>query len=154
MYATSYFGFTQADNGWLMAGNSFIRAIFLVFIFPQIIALGRRWYVSVSPAPKPTKNGWAESAPNGTAEETDELLPTRPGRFEAPVASMADDEPASAEAADDRTAIRFDLFFLRWSLLVDGLLTSMVALATEGWHIYLGTCPFSHPLWHRPFGPD
>lgn len=36
----------------------------------------------------------------------------------------------------------FDLVFLRWSLVVDGLLTASTALATKKWHIYFGT--FSH----------
>jgi len=31
----------------------------------------------------------------------------------------------------------FDLFFLRWSLVVDGVLTTGAAFATKGWHIYV-----------------
>ncbi|KAL2679153.1 hypothetical protein Neosp_009915 [[Neocosmospora] mangrovei] len=31
----------------------------------------------------------------------------------------------------------FDLFFLRWSLVIDGVLTTIAAFATHRWHIYL-----------------
>lgn len=36
---------------------------------------------------------------------------------------------------------RFDLHFLRWSLVVDGIFTATSAWATKGWHIYLGMNP-------------
>lgn len=42
---------------------------------------------------------------------------------------------------EDQTACHFDLFFLRWSLLVDGVLTAGAALATQSWHVYLGMSP-------------
>ncbi|RSL66669.1 hypothetical protein CEP53_003270 [Fusarium sp. AF-6] len=32
---------------------------------------------------------------------------------------------------------RFDLFFLRWSLVIDGALATIAAFATHRWHIYL-----------------
>lgn len=35
-------------------------------------------------------------------------------------------------------AQNFDLVLLRWSLVVDSLLTASTALATKKWHIYLG----------------
>ncbi len=63
-----------------------------------------------------------------------------PGQLEAPMGSQAEEEPVVPKVTEDKDACRFDLFFLRWSLLVDGLLTMGAAFATKSWHIYLGMC--------------
>lgn len=39
--------------------------------------------------------------------------------------------------------VRFDLVFLQWSLVVDGALTAVAALATRPWHMYIGERPGS-----------
>ncbi|KAF3762801.1 hypothetical protein M406DRAFT_31187, partial [Cryphonectria parasitica EP155] len=122
MYATAYFDFSQADNGWLMSGNALMRSFFLFFIFPRIISAGR-----------------------SCDEDQDALarIPSRPEELEVPVAgNQADQDPLALEQSEltdeeERTACHFDLFFLRWSLLVDGLLTAGAALCTRNWHIYL-----------------
>jgi hypothetical protein len=41
MYATDIFGFGPAKNSYLVASHSFLRGLFLMFVFPRIIALGR-----------------------------------------------------------------------------------------------------------------
>jgi hypothetical protein len=126
MYATAVFEFNQADNGWLMSEFAFMRSLFLVFIFPSIIDRGRKWFVArdVLAIPK-------EEEPPG--------LPVSPGEFDAPMGTQTDEEPLVLEPARaDREACAFDLFFLRWSLVVDGALTTVAAFATRGWHIYLG----------------
>uniref|UniRef100_A0A0B7KMX4 Major facilitator superfamily (MFS) profile domain-containing protein n=1 Tax=Bionectria ochroleuca TaxID=29856 RepID=A0A0B7KMX4_BIOOC len=78
-----------------------------------------------------------------SAEQTDEAqLPTDPAEFDAPVGDQADEEPVKPPAHSkqgDRNEYLFDLVFLRWSLLVDGALTTLAAFATEKWHIYLAT---------------
>lgn len=33
--------------------------------------------------------------------------------------------------------MQFDLYFLRYSILLDGILTSLVAYSTQGWHLFL-----------------
>ncbi|KAK8079372.1 hypothetical protein PG997_007190 [Apiospora hydei] len=131
MYATAEFGFTQADNGYLMAGNALMRAFFLIVIFPRIIAAGRKWF-----ARSATKNMTTQCDP-----ETPGDIPTDPRQFEAPSAGQSEEEPvALAEITDpviEKLASQFDLLFLRWSLVVDGLLTAVTAFATQGWHVYI-----------------
>ena len=131
MYATAEFEFHQSDNGWLMSGFACMRAVFLIFLFPSIIARGRKRYLG-----RLADGDMAASHRSG--EECVGHLPTRPEELEAPMGTYADDEPVvvATEVEDEGTA--FDLLFLRWSLVVDGALTMLTAFATEKWHIYLG----------------
>lgn len=150
MYATAYFDFTQADNGWLMSGNALVRSFFLFFIFPRIISSGRKWWISGEThqsGPRKHQNGM-NGHHEGNHHQGDGLarIPSRPEELEAPVAgNQADQDPLTPQQdsqslteAEERAACRFDLFFLRWSLLVDGILTAGAALCTQKWHIYLG----------------
>lgn len=118
MYATAAFNFDQGDNGWLMAEFAFMRSFFLIFLFPRIITLGRQWAASTPPR---------SSAAS---------LPSNPGEFHATSREQADEQPFKAPASN--RAFVFDLIFLRWSLVVDGALTTVAAFATKRWHIYLG----------------
>ncbi|KAK1834466.1 major facilitator superfamily domain-containing protein [Podospora conica] len=133
MYATAEFQFRQSDNGWLMSGFAFMRAIFLIFLFPGIIARGRNRHMGR------LKLESDRAASHRSSEECEADLPTRPEELEAPMGTYADDEPVAVntEVEDEGTA--FDLFFLRWSLVVDGVLTMLTVFATEKWHIYLAT---------------
>jgi len=135
MYATAVFGFTLGNNGWLMSANAFMRSVFLIFLFPRIIRAGRNWFSlrarQSSPSPSPVPGV---------------VLPTDPRTFDAPAGTQAEVEPVVPEAIDERAAYAFDLFFLRWSLLVDGVLTTGAAFATRGWHAYLGPSPAWGPL--------
>ncbi|KUI57792.1 hypothetical protein VP1G_05077 [Cytospora mali] len=142
MYATAYFDFNQSDNGWLMSGNALCRSAFLFFIFPRIVDAGRKWWIKKSkdddPTPVPRKPRRDDEQPNTLSR-----ISSRPGELEAPVGSgnqMLQEESMpqpETKAEEERAACRFDLFFLRWSLLVDGLLTAGAALCTKGWHVYL-----------------
>jgi hypothetical protein len=136
MYATTEFEFRQSDNGWLMSGFAFMRAIFLIFLFPGIIAKGRERYLGRLP-----EGDSAASRRNSEDCVTD--LPTRPEELEAPMGTYANDEPVAVDTEVEDEGTAFDLFFLRWSLVVDGALTMLTAFATEKWHIYLGErrCP-------------
>ena len=42
MYSTAVLGFVSSENGYLMAGNSLMRGMYLIFLFPKIIHTGRR----------------------------------------------------------------------------------------------------------------
>ncbi|KAL2759956.1 hypothetical protein ACRALDRAFT_1046680 [Sodiomyces alcalophilus JCM 7366] len=134
MYATSRFRFGTTENGILMSGNSLIRGVFLMFIFPKLIDIGRSWFASSSGST--TKRANPEGEP--LIREERETLPTNPDELEPPAPGLVHSEestkPASEEEDDDST---FDLSFLRWSLVVDGIVTSISAWATEGWHMYL-----------------
>lgn len=170
MYATAYFDFSQGDNGWLMSGNALMRSFFLFFIFPRIISVGRKWWVArqkassrkdikKQPATKPKRRRSSTNHHHHEEEERNALarIPSRPEEIEAPMAgNRADQEeptPSPQQGEDrpeeERAACRFDLFFLRWSLLVDGLLTVGAALCTNKWQVFLGTfpcAPFAHAL--------
>jgi hypothetical protein len=127
MFATAVFEFQQGDNGLLMSGFAFMRAAFLIFLFPRIISSGRRWYLARG------QENTRETEPLSPAR-----LATNPEELEVPLGSFAEEEPVgSAEAEDEGTA--FDLFFLRISLVVDGVLTMCAAFAIKRWHIFLGT---------------
>lgn len=129
MYATAVFEFRQSDNGWLMSGFAFMRAAFLIFLFPYIIKHGRRWHLA---------RDWTQNSTR-TGPPTPSRLATNPEELEAPIGSLAEEEPVGSGEAKEDEGTEFDLFFLRVSLVVDGLLTMCAAFATEKWHIYLGT---------------
>ncbi|KAK2611710.1 hypothetical protein N8I77_005034 [Diaporthe amygdali] len=148
MYATAYFDFNQADNGWLMSGNALCRSVFLFFVFPRIIDAGRDWWVKKTDRPGPTPAQTKLSPDqNGTSGDPNTLsrIPSRPEQLEAPMWSgnqMSQEESMpqpESRPEDDRTASHFDLFFLRWSLLLDGLMTGAAALCTKRWHIFLAS---------------
>ncbi|KAI7774809.1 hypothetical protein LA080_007779 [Diaporthe eres] len=138
MYATAYFDFTQADNGWLMSGNALCRSIFLFFAFPRIIDAGRKWWVRKVEGPRLDP---AQAKDPNTLSR----IPSRPEQLEAPMwsgnqMSQEDSMPQpETRPEDDRTASHFDLFFLRWSLLLDGIMTGAAALCTKRWHIFLAS---------------
>ncbi|KAL1901006.1 hypothetical protein Sste5346_002070 [Sporothrix stenoceras] len=199
MYATATFDFNQANNGWLMSGNGFVRAFFLIFLFPRIIDSGRAWFARLSRAERKAKrkarrasssasakkarkedtknygtttttavasSSSSSAAPTAVATPEITEIPTEPEQFDAPMGGLVEEEPilvrvstaerrhlpvdvdeddsdaedaALAAADEEKAAYAFDLFFLRWSLLVDGIITAGAALATQGWHMYLMT---------------
>jgi hypothetical protein len=108
-----------------MAANSLIRAIFLLFLFPRIISTGRKWFSSTSHRAfdRSSSQLLAEDATNSTS--TNGNAPQQGG-----VATVTTDIEESGRG--------FDILFLRWSLVADGLITAYTAFATKGWHIYMG----------------
>lgn len=132
MYATAAFDFDQADNGWLMSEFAFMRSIFLILLFPRIINFGRHLM-------KRTSSPGPEDSDDSSISTADTQLPTEPGDFDAATGEQTDVEPTKPlSSTHHREVGRFDLIFLRWSLVVDGALTTVVAFATKRWHIYLG----------------
>lgn len=130
MYATSRFNFGTTENGILMSGNAWIRGIFLMFMFPGIIDGGRRWFASSTHAGPLHKS---------LTEEERNLIPTHAEDMDAAAPGLMNaTEPTRAPPEEEDEDSTFDLFFLRWSLVVDGIVTSLAAWATEGWHVYLG----------------
>lgn len=130
MYATAAFDFHPSELGYLMATNSLIRGFFLIFAFPWIISTGRKWFV----------DSGKRAIESATEEDsTTGGIATVPEAFDPPSGIMAEQEPAIPPLpANEETGREFDLFFLRWSLVADGLVTAYTASATAGWHIYLG----------------
>lgn len=132
MYATAAFDFDQSDNGWLMFEFAFMRSVFLILLFPHIISFGRSLMKrNSSPSPADSDASSVTTA--------DDPIPTEPGDFDAATGEQTDIEPTRPIPTGRHHEVgHFDLIFLRWSLVVDGALTTVVAFATKRWHIYLG----------------
>ena len=150
MYATAAFDFDQGNNGWLMSEFAFMRSLFLIFLFPRIISIGRKYF-------NPSRKGSLSSSSSSMTQDGDASFPTDPAEFHATTGEQADEEPVKPprERGGEKEGSRFDLVFLRWSLVVDGALTTVAAFATKPWHIYLGEihcCPdaYHHSLTHAP----
>ncbi|KAI2640211.1 major facilitator superfamily transporter [Xylaria nigripes] len=129
MYATSTFHFGTTQNGYLMFGNSLIRGLFLLFMFPKIITLGRNWYNEGSQQDEGIKRQLCEygdvraSSEGSTPHENGRLLKKKPVQ--------------SPDADEEISGTGFDLLFVRWSLLIDSLVTLFAGLSTAAWHVYL-----------------
>lgn len=122
MYSSMAFGFKTTENGYLMSFNSIIRGCFLTFVFPRIISSGRKWFAKNSSDP-PSSNG---------------DIPIATEDFEVVPGLESEQEPALAPGTVDGShGSAFDLFFLKWSLVIDGALTGSAALSRQGWHIYV-----------------
>jgi hypothetical protein len=141
------FRFHLSDSGWLVSCFAFIRTVLLILLFPNIIAKGRRWYLArhVEPAGKALavsrsnrRNNRRSNAGYGTNDETEPLIrvPTRLEEIEASIG--AEEEPVTVEPSKEDKDRGFDLFFLRWSLVVNSIFTVLTAFVTQKWHIYLG----------------
>ncbi|KAF5491607.1 hypothetical protein CGCS363_v011270 [Colletotrichum siamense] len=124
LYSTAAFNFLPTENSYLMASNSLIRGVFLLFIFPRIIDSGRKWYTERSEKELQSEVFRAQVLAETEAGVTTDVHPKPNNLSEATVFQSVPDH-------------EFDIFFLRWSLVADGLLTASTAFATQGWHIYL-----------------
>ncbi|KAI0532987.1 hypothetical protein GGR58DRAFT_506830 [Xylaria digitata] len=125
MYSISAFGFTSTNNSLLMSVNFLVRGLFLMFVFPHIISYGRLAF-------KTTDLPSSDTPPESP-------LPTHPYDIDPMPAVVADQEEPTKppEPVSVTQGAGFDLFFLRWSLLVDGIITASSAFAAQGWHMYL-----------------
>ncbi|EKD15409.1 major facilitator superfamily transporter [Drepanopeziza brunnea f. sp. 'multigermtubi' MB_m1] len=128
MYATDVYAFGATENGYLISLNSFIRGIFLTFVFPVIISYGRARYSN----PKHVKD--CEPSP-----ESDTNLPTEPSDFAATAeVGERDEEPMPMPHLENGgETFDFDLQYSRWSILADSLLTGCATFVTEGWQLYV-----------------
>ncbi|CAK5270104.1 unnamed protein product [Mycena citricolor] len=130
--ATNRYGFRPINNGYLMSLHSLSRALFLTFIFPRIIASGRKWF-----SPTPSTPSDLEERPGETStNKTLAVLPTDATSFE-PSADGSSETPdlAVPEATDIKHGSVFDLTFLRWSIILDAFMTSLVAFNSQSWHV-------------------
>lgn len=141
MYATARFQFSTTENGILMSGNAVVRGIFLIFFFPRIIRAGRR---RVGRRSHSNHDGDALSS-----EDQVENRSTQGGGQPIESTGFADTEGRSkAPNEEDGGQHTFDLYFLRYSLVVDGFVTSASAFATQSWHMYLGMALHSYTFPH------
>ncbi|KAI1111716.1 major facilitator superfamily transporter [Nemania sp. NC0429] len=124
MYSMSAFQFTSTNNSLLMSVNCLVRGLFLMFVFPRIISYGRLAF-------KKSDTPISDSSP-------DSPFPTEPRDIDPFPAPGVDEEPTKPPKPITVTeGAGFDLFFLRGSLLIDGIITTSSAFASQGWHMYL-----------------
>jgi MFS family permease len=126
-YATSEFHFGTKDNGYLIFMYSSLRGAFLSLLFPRIIARGRNWLQSRNPAcrdqphdEEPLLRG-ATITPNEI--ESSDIL--------------ENDETSNLSLHGEQETFAFDLFYARFSVLVDSVLTGSAMFVTRGWQMYI-----------------
>jgi len=97
-----------------------------------------------------------------TTKSKNESIPTSPRQFPAAEGLEVPQEPilssqvshqqdcrstttiadhsdeASSEGDVEDWGIEFDLFFVRWSLVIDSMVTFFAGFSSQGWHVYLG----------------
>lgn len=126
-----------------------MRAFFLSILFPRIITSGRLFLSSrTARAPAPVQAPRSLVADEALADEsTDQpLLPHASGPASASPSPSQSHLPSESEGMYGTDAgSRFDLYFLQFSILLDGLLTATVTLANQGWEMYLAAAvlPFA-----------
>ncbi|RVX72245.1 hypothetical protein B0A52_04449 [Exophiala mesophila] len=108
LYATDVFDFGTKQNGWLIFIFSMLRGLFLTFVFPKLIALGRRLTST-------------QDANASKPSEQQPLLPT---------------PPSDPQVKSEQT-FAFDLTYTKASLLADGFLTLLCSFVHRGWQMYL-----------------
>ncbi|WVF69934.1 hypothetical protein IAT40_004718 [Kwoniella sp. CBS 6097] len=130
LVGTDAFGFKPGQSGMMLSGNLLVKAFFLSICFPRIITYGRRLLSHRTDIP--------------SSAATDEH-PESPLEAEEPDDVGAPREDQARTPTDVLHGSTFDLYFLRWSIFVDGLLTGLTTLSTKGWHLYLaaGVLPFA-----------
>ncbi|KAJ7739842.1 major facilitator superfamily domain-containing protein [Mycena metata] len=106
MTATNRYGYTPGDNGRMMSLNAIFRALFLTFAFPWIIKNGRIRFDA-------RQQRRANSA--GVTEST------------------VDSEDVAA--VNKTRGNEFDLEYVRLSIVVDVVVTALIGLNSQPWHM-------------------
>ncbi|KAF2721200.1 MFS general substrate transporter [Polychaeton citri CBS 116435] len=130
MYATDIFDFGTRRNSYLVSMHSFLRGLFLTFVFPQIISTGRHWMER-----KETDRAHAHLASYAKSSGT-----STPSDQQQLVRAMQDEEEPDVpppKLNDDCETFEFDLIYTRFSLLADGVLTLGASFVSQGWQMYL-----------------
>ncbi|OCF37391.1 hypothetical protein I316_00512 [Kwoniella heveanensis BCC8398] len=130
LVGTDAFGFMPGQSGMMLSGNLLVKAFFLSICFPRIITYGRRLLSHRTDVPSSAASDEHPETPL-EAEEPDDVGAPREDQARAPT--------------DVLHGSTFDLYFLRWSIFVDGVLTGLTTLSSKGWHLYLaaGVLPFA-----------
>ncbi|KAL6705235.1 hypothetical protein ACN47E_007195 [Coniothyrium glycines] len=126
MYATAEFNFSTSENGGLIFLYSSLRGGFLSLVFPRVIAWGRKWFGDVKEPQDPEVDPAVHV----------NIIPPTPAVIEI-VDPLENEEPANPEPADEQETFTFDLFYARFSLLLDGILTALATFVSQGWQMYV-----------------
>ncbi|CAO2648697.1 Nn.00g079640.m01.CDS01 [Neocucurbitaria sp. VM-36] len=130
MYATAEFNFGPKENGGLIFLYSSLRGAFLSLVFPRIVVVGRKWLGSDDQKELSEEEGEEER------ESPNDVHPPTPAEIET-VDPMENEEPANPPPRDEQETFAFDLFYARFSLLLDGILTGLAVFVSEGWQMYV-----------------
>ena len=123
MYAHDIFDFGSKSGSYMASSHLFLRGVFLVFVFPRLIKLGRSW------TEKRTRLD-ASRMTSGTA------TPSERAQLANAMQDEQDQDIIPPKPAEEET-FEFDLIYTRFSLLVDGVLTLGATFVSKGWHMYL-----------------
>ncbi|CAD6580355.1 MAG: hypothetical protein TREMPRED_002714 [Tremellales sp. Tagirdzhanova-0007] len=123
LFAQNRYAFRPVQSGLMLSLTLLVKAFFLSICFPRIISSGRRW-LSRSSTSSPTVRS--------TADRPDD--PSQSDPTDA-ISSVTHDSAISP--VDARHGSTFDLFFLQWSIFLDGVLTALVTLSSRGWHMFI-----------------
>jgi MFS family permease len=126
-YATAEFNFGTKSNGYLIFMYSSLRGAFLTFIFPRIITRGRKW---LQP-----RDAYRLAEPH-EEEPFIANTPISANEIET-VDTMENEEPANPAPSDEHETFAFDLFYARFSVLLDSILTGTAIFVTKGWQMYI-----------------
>lgn len=130
MYATDAFEFTPNENGWLISVNCLVRGLFLTLAFPTIISRGRKWL---------DKRSISKTSGQISRLKGSDYLPSAPTHL-ASVSRAENDEtePIDPPAPSTETeTYHFDLFYIKLSLIADGILTAGATFTNHGWQMYV-----------------
>jgi hypothetical protein len=128
MYSTDVLGFGAGENGVLVSLNFFLRGLFLAIAFPRIIKAGRIWL----------KDRTKSKSPSIVHTPTESIveIPTEPDDIAA-VDEAAQEPIDRVKSNDDDVSYDFDLFYCKFSLILDGILTGAATFVRQGWQIYV-----------------
>lgn len=154
-----------------MSTFAVVRATFLTFAFPPIIDYGRKWYASSSQARSKTgrplgpsrgasytstyasyTNGNGTGRSNGQQQHADDdahsIASNSSSGSSASSSSSEADSAHGGFSKDSEHHAKFDLDFLRWSCVLDGVLTGVLTWSGRGWQMYIGghQSPASYPF--------
>lgn len=132
--AQNFIGLTRfrplSQNGYLISIFASVRAAFLTFAFPPLIAWGRHLYG----APPPNEDPEADSTSSELDGEDGADTPAKSSAKEGD----EDGGEHQMHMQDSTHHSTFDLKFLRGSILVTGMLTLPLLWSTQGWQMYMG----------------
>ena len=144
MYATDVYGFGASDNSKLISLNFIVRALFLTFAFPTIIRIGRNW-LDNHDVPRRQSAADIETVDKDSIDEipidADRLaataLPAGAAEATEPEEPLKRTMTSQSSRVEENETFHFDLFYARWSLLLDGILTFLATFTATGWQLYV-----------------
>jgi MFS family permease len=126
-YATSEYHFSTTYNGYLIFMYSSLRGAFLSLVFPRIIARGRKWL-----QPR-------DGAKQDQAQDEEPLIQDHPisaNEIET-VDPLENEELPNPPPSNEQETFEFDLFYARFSVCLDAILTGAAVFVTKGWQMYI-----------------